>query len=123
MGRSPARAESDVSIVTEGFSDNAQSVNLAMDDRALVAEGFVDTIRNHVDGILTQSVGMSRRVSAQKKHIARLKTEKNKLKQRIIVFRQRVNTAQGIAASTWLSAAIVATPAPAKLQSGVMSLI
>ena len=67
MRRQLARAESDISVVTEGFSDAAGPINHAMDDRALVAEGFVDTIRNHVDGILTQSVRMSRRVSAQTK--------------------------------------------------------
>ena len=71
MRRQLARAESDISVVTESFSDVAGPINHAMDDRALVAEGFVDTIRNHVDGILTQSVQMSRKVSAQKKHLRR----------------------------------------------------
>ena len=67
MRRQLARVECDISIVTEGFSDVAGPVNHVMDDRALVAEGFVDTIQNHVDGVLTQSVRMSRKVSAQKK--------------------------------------------------------
>ena len=81
MSRVLARAPSDLSVVSEGFSEHISLVlhaSSAMhDDNVLVAEGFSDTIKNHLDAIMVQSVRMSKRMRSQNQHIRRLQVIKS----------------------------------------------